>query len=304
MLRLLRLFALSLSCAVVAHGAQMFRVATYNLQNYLAHPVGTRPVKSEAAKAKIRESIRALKPDVLALQEIGSTDALLELRDRLRQEGCDFQHWELVHGWDTNIYVAVLSRFPIASRHSHTNDSFLLFGKRHRVRRGFAEVEIRVNDRYTFTLLTAHLKSKLTTFDADEDDLREEEALVLREKIDAILTRRPGANVIVAGDLNDTQDSKAVRTIVARRQALIDTRPFERNGDDQPNGHSRYPPPRITWTHYYAKEDRFSRIDYILLSRGMAREWIAEESFVLKLANWGVASDHRPIVATFIADDR
>ena len=67
---------------------------------------------------------------------------------------------------------------------------------------------------------------------------------------------------------------------------------------------AHYPPPRIAWTHYYGKEDSFRRIDYILLSRGMAREWVTNETRVLKIPNWGTASDHRPIVATFVAEDK
>ncbi|HWN95550.1 MAG TPA: endonuclease/exonuclease/phosphatase family protein [Methylomirabilota bacterium] len=302
-----RFFLALLACAAgLAHGAESFRVATYNLQNYLDAPRGTRPAKSDPAKSKIRESILATKADVIALQEIGGTNALLELRDNLKREGCDFPFWELVNAWDTNIHVAVLSRFPITRRVTHTNDFFLLFGKRHFVKRGFAEVDIRVNDHYTFTLFTAHLKSKLTVWDADEQELREEEATVLREILDAILSARPNANVIVAGDLNDVRDSKAVRTIInaGRKHALIDTRPAEQNGDDQPNNNPRYPPPQITWTHYFGKEDSYGRIDYILMSRGMAREWVSNETFIVRLPNWGVGSDHRPIVATFVADDR
>jgi endonuclease/exonuclease/phosphatase family metal-dependent hydrolase len=292
-------------CApLLASAAETFRVATYNLQNYLHAAVGTRPAKSEAAKAKIRESIRATRADIIALQEMGGTNALLELRERLKGDGCDFPFWEHVSAWDTNIHVAVLSKFPIIARRPHTNDSFVLFSKRHYVKRGFAEVDIRVNDRYTFTLLTAHLKSKLTTFDADEEELREEEAVLLREHVDGILNARPNVNVIVAGDLNDVRDAKAVRTVIGRKHALIDTRPAEQNGDDQPNNNPRYPPPAITWTHYYGKEDRFSRIDYILLSRGMAREWVTNETFVVRLSNWGVGSDHRPIIATFVAEDK
>ena len=137
---------LFLLCTAVA-AAETFRVATYNLQNYLHAPVGTRPAKSEEGKARIRESIRATRADVLALQEVGSTNALLELRDRLKSEGHDYPHWELVHAWDTNIHVAVLSRFPIIARRSHTNDAFLLFGRKLRVKRGFAEVDIQVNGR-------------------------------------------------------------------------------------------------------------------------------------------------------------
>lgn len=297
------LTALWLSIAGL-HAAQTFRVATYNVQNYLGTASGTRVAKSDAAKAKIRESIRTLNADVIALQEMGGTNELLELRESLRREGCDFSHWEHVSAWDTNIHVAILSKFPITARRPHTNDSFLLFGKRHYVKRGFAEVEIRVQDHYTFTLLTAHLKSKLTIFDADEQELREEEATLLREKIDAILNRQPNANVVVAGDLNDTRDSKAVRTIIGRKHALIDTRPAEDNGDDEPNVNAHYPPPRISWTHYYGKEDSFRRIDYLLVSRGLAREWVTNETRVLKMPNWGTASDHRPIVATFVAEDK
>ena len=301
----LLLFWIAGACSL-AGDPQTFRVATYNLENYLAQPAGTRPAKSAEGKAKIRESLRALNADVVALQEVGSTNALLELRSSLKAAGLAYQFWEIVSGWDTNIHVAVLSKFPITASRSHTNDSFLLFGRRFHVSRGFAEVDIRVNERYSFTLLTAHLKSKLTILDADEQELRDEEAAVLREKIDAILTKRPNANLIVAGDLNDVRDSKPLRTIIAagRKNALHDTRPAEPNGDDQPNPNPRYPAPQITWTHYYGKEDAYRRIDYILLSKGMAREWVSNETFVLKLPNWGVGSDHRPIVATFVAEEK
>src|SRR5436189_6317719 len=104
--------------------AEVFRVATYNLENYLEAPLGTRPVKSPEGRAKIRESLRAINSDVVALQEIGGTNVLQELRGSLKAEGLDYPFWELVHGWDTNIQVAILSRFPITARHPHTNDSF------------------------------------------------------------------------------------------------------------------------------------------------------------------------------------
>src|SRR5687767_12422737 len=111
-------------CApLLAHGAETFRVASYNVQNYLQASIGTRPAKSEAARAKIRESIRATRADVIALQEMGGAAALHELRESLGREGVTFPHWEVVHAWDTNIHVAVLSRFPIRGRRSHTNDS-------------------------------------------------------------------------------------------------------------------------------------------------------------------------------------
>jgi endonuclease/exonuclease/phosphatase family metal-dependent hydrolase len=36
----------------------------------------------------------------------------------------------------------------------------------------------------------------------------------------------------------------------------------------------------------------------------MAREWHREGSYVPNIPNWGVASDHRPVVAAFYAEDR
>jgi endonuclease/exonuclease/phosphatase family metal-dependent hydrolase len=175
---------------------QTFRVATYNLENYLGQPAGTRPAKSAEGKAKIRESLRALNADVVALQEMGSTNELLELRSSLKADGTYYQYWEHVSGWDTNIHVAVLSRFPITASRPHTNDSFLLFGRRFRVNRGFAEVDIRVNDQYSFTLLTTHLKSRRPVPEADEAELREQEAILLREKIDALCQANPKVNLI------------------------------------------------------------------------------------------------------------
>jgi endonuclease/exonuclease/phosphatase family metal-dependent hydrolase len=289
-----------LLCAPYA-GGETFRVGTYNLESYLDQPTQTRPAKLADAKAKVRESILALKPDVLALQEMGRTNALLELRDSLKADGLDLPYWEHVSGFDTNIHIAILSRFPFIACRPHTNESFLLSGRRFRVSRGFGEVDIQVNTKYSFTLIAAHLKSKRAVAQADEAEMRLEEAKLLREAVDAHLAANPSANLVVLGDFNDTKDAASTKAVIGRgKQKLVDTRPAERNGDNAPGREPR----NVTWTHYYAKEDGYSRIDYLLLSLGMAREWVAEETYVLTLPNWGVGSDHRPIVATFEAEDK
>jgi len=286
--------------------AETFRVAAYNLENYLDQPTETRRnPKSVEAKAKIRESILAIKPDVIAFEEMGSTNALLELRDSLKAAGLDLPYWEHVHGYDTNIHLAVLSKFPFTARRPHSNDQYLLSGRRFHVSRGFSEVDIQVNPNYSFTLLGTHLKSKRAVPEGDEAEMRLEEAKLLREKVDALLNANPKANVIVLGDFNNTKNSPSTKAIIGSGKfKLIDTRPAERNGDNAPNPISRYDPVNVTWTYYYGVEDSYSRIDFILLSPGMAREWVKEETYIPTIPNWGVGSDHRPIVAAFEAKDQ
>jgi endonuclease/exonuclease/phosphatase family metal-dependent hydrolase len=291
-----------LFCAALQ--AETFRVATYNLEGYLEDGSTRREPKSVESKAKICLSILELAPDVLALQEMGGADAFEECRKTLKQGGLDFPYWEYVSGFDTNIHLAILSRFPITARRSHTNDSFLLNGRRFHLSRGFGEVDIQVNTNYSFTLLTAHLKSRRPVAAGDESELRLEEAKLLREKIEARFAADPGVNLVVLGDLNDSKDSPSTKQIIGRgKHKLVDTRPAERNGDT-PTGRGADGLRDVTWTHFFAREDSYSRIDFILLSSGMAREWVPDETYIMTTPNWGVASDHRPLVATFEARDK
>jgi endonuclease/exonuclease/phosphatase family metal-dependent hydrolase len=271
------------------------------VETYLDQPTESRHhAKSDAAKAKVRESIEAMKPDVISLEEMGSTNALLELRASLKDEGLDFPYWEHIQGFDTNIHVAVLSRFPIIARHPHTNEDFLLDGRRFSVSRGFAEVEIQVATNYTFTLIAVHLKSRRPVAEADEADLRLQEAKVLRGIIDEHFQADPGVKMVVLGDFNDVQNSASTRAVIGRGKfKLFDTRPAERNGDSAPNPEPREEQRKVTWTHYYGVEDTYSRIDYILLSPAMKQDWLDGGTYIPTIPNWGIGSDHRPVVASF-----
>jgi len=286
--------------------AETFRVATYNVENYLDQPTESRPhVKSAEARAKIRESIKAMNPDVIALQEMGGTNALLELQASLQADGQNFPYWEHVEGFDTNIHVAVLSKLPIVARRPHTNDYFVLDSRRFQVKRGFAEVDIQAATNFIFTLIAAHLKSHLAAGEADESEERLDEAKVLRGIIDARLAREPQAKLIVLGDFNDLKDSAPTREIIGRgKTKLFDTRPAERNGDSDQKEPPYYEPRNVAWTYYYGKTDEYSRIDYILLSPAMKRNWVPGETYVPVVKDWGVGSDHRPLLAGFATDGK
>jgi len=294
------IFAFSLLNSISFAG-EIFRVATYNVENYLDQPTESRHlVKSAEAKAKVRESIMAMNPDVLALEEMGATNALMELRASLKADGIDFPFWDYVEGTDTNIHVAVLSKFPIIARHPHTNDEFLLDGKRFHVERGFAEVEIQAAMNFNFTLVAAHLKSRRIVPDADEAEERLCEARVLRGIIDTHFKANPDARLIVLGDFNDTKDSDSLKEIIGRgRFKLTDTRPAERNGDSAPGQPPYFEPRNAAWTYFYGADDTYSRMDYILLSPAMAHYWVTSETYIPTIPNWGIGSDHRPIVAAF-----
>jgi endonuclease/exonuclease/phosphatase family metal-dependent hydrolase len=161
-------------------------------------------------------------------------------------------------------------------------------------------VEIRATTNFTFTLIAAHLKSRRPVPEADEAELRLKEAKILRGIIDEHFNANPSARLVVLGDFNDVKSSASTKAVIGRGKfKLTDTRPAEHNGDSALETNPRYDPRTVTWTYHYGLDDTYSRIDYILLSPAMARTWVAKESYVLAISNWGIGSDHRPIVAEF-----
>ena len=273
--------------------AAVFRVATFNLENYIEDPSTRRPLKTAEARAKVCQSIVALAPDVIALEEMGSTNALMELRGALKNAGQDFPFWDHIAGSDTNIHLALLSRFPIVARHPHTNESFVLDGRRLFVSRGFIEDEVQISPQYRLGLIAAHLKSKVASAAADEQEWREQEAALLRRVVDARLESFPSQPLVVLGDFNDTIDSRTLKTVLGRgKTALVDLRPVERPAPPSaPDG--------VSWTEHFVREDVYSRIDYILVNNVLQRDWLEPETYVLNRPDWSEASDHRPLVAGF-----
>ena len=90
-----------------------------------------------------------------------------------------------------------------------------------------------MNDKYQFTLIGAHLKSRRAVPEADEAEMRFEESKLLREVVDKKLKSNPDANLVVLGDFNDTYNTKGVKEIVGiGKTKLVDTRPAERKDPD------------------------------------------------------------------------
>ena len=281
--------------AQYSFSAQTFTVATYNVENYFLTAFANRKAKTEASRAKVAEVIASIKPDILVLQEIGRKVALQELRQRLDGNGLRFSQAVFLEGADPAIHLSVLSRFPVVGNHSKTNATYLLDGKRLQVRRGFVEIEIQVGSDYKFVLFSAHLKSMRQVAIAGQSEMRLGEARVLRRLIEKRLEANSNENILLMGDLNDAPSRDPIKVLMGSRSPkLVDLRPSEKKVGDELR--------RITWTHFYKKEDQYSRLDYIMASRGMARE--LESAYIYITPDWGVASDHRPVVARFVAKER
>ena len=94
-----------------------------------------------------------------------------------------------------------------------------------------------------------------------------------------------------------------IKEIIGRgKSKLTDTRPTERNGDTAPSEPPYFEPRNVAWTYFYGKNDTYERIDYILASPAMMQLWLANETFIPNIPNWGTGSDHRPITAGFTID--
>jgi endonuclease/exonuclease/phosphatase family metal-dependent hydrolase len=266
-------------------------VATYNVENYVAADRRVDDVyrqgypKPETEKAALRAVIRALDADVLALQEMGPAGYLEELRRDLRAEGLDYPHVALAEAVDTDRHVAVLSRIPFCRVQTHADLGFRYFNGQARVKRGLLEVVVAV-DGQELTLFAVHLRSRFTERpdDLNAGIFRAGEAATIR---DFVLRRFPdpaAARYVILGDCNDTRGSKPLRLLTRRGGTTIAI--FAPAAD--PNGEN--------WTYCYRKEDTYSRVDYVLVSPGLASAVPEGGARVYNGPGVREASDHRPVV--------
>lgn len=276
-----------------AKAGDEFSVMTFNLGRYgLADRDGDGQ-KSEPKPLRERQAAVALiaraRPDVLAVQEIGNPQVFEEFRYELKQAGLVYDDVEYLQRGQSEINLAVLSRFPIVARNPHTDDTYSIGEAKVPVLRGFIDVEIEVNSRYRFRLMAAHLKSKV--FHAlGQTEMRRNEARLLNKHVRKALKENPELNLLVEGDLNDTFQSAALREVRGDAGALlVDLRPRDAVGD--------------AWTHFSSSIDQYERIDYVLLSSGMMPELVPQKTLVVRDPDAYLASDHRPVLAVFKATE-
>ncbi len=272
----------------------------YNIKNYLAMDrrvdgeTKENAPKPENEIAALIDGIVAMQPDIIGICEIGDPDYLADFKKRLKDAGVDLPNTELVRaksGYDRNL--AILSRFPIVSTNSNDTYVYDIARKKMPFQRGVIDVTIALNPTYHLRLVGLHLKSKRETPAADQAEMRLNEARLARKHIDKILEAEPGSNLIVYGDFNDLRIEAPVKTLQGKfgREDYLSSLTL----DDQYG---------FRWTHHWSFADDYSRLDYILLSKGVSPEVDRPSSHIYHWDKWDTASDHRPLVVKITPEDK
>jgi endonuclease/exonuclease/phosphatase family metal-dependent hydrolase len=272
-------------------------VATYNLANYTSTDRRVEGIwwkdypKPEVEKTALRAVIRSLAADVLVVQEIGGEAYLEELRHDLRREGLDYAYGEVLVGADTVRCVGVLSRRPFLGVTRHTDLTTRATGQREPVKRGALEVRVTFAGR-PLTLWCLHLKSRLTDLTDDPQAARQrgEEAEAVRDRILQVYPDPAKAWFLTLGDFNDGRGSRTLKALQARGQTAI--------AAEVPAADTR----GEVWTHYYARDEVYTRLDHVLASPGLAAaKGVTLAARIADGPDTAVASDHRPVVLTLRA---
>ena len=280
------------ACPHAAKGE--FSVMTFNLHLYTlidrddnADTLEPKPRKE--AKALI-ETIREVSPDILAVQEMGDPAAWKEFKHSLQQAGLEYANEEYLRNGEKDLNIALLSRFPIVASQLHTNDTYTIGPTQFPVQRGFIEADIQVNPAYRLRLMVAHLKSK-AFHEYGQAEMRRNEARLLCNHVRAILKENPDINLLVVGDMNDEPSSAPIQEIIQYQGKAIlhDLRPEDDAG--------------AAWT-YRGFDDNHQRLDYLFASDGLLPELVLDKTFVVDFPSLAKASDHRPVVGTFVAAER
>lgn len=266
----------------------------HNLRNWVTTDLleqqvsGTQPArpKSDAEKERVVKALAAIKPDILGVCEIGDSDDLADLQDRLKAAGVDLPHTEMAHGGDVTRRLALLSRLPIKARNSQFNLKYQIGDQTFPHQRGILDVTIAITPTLDIHFLGVHLKSKREVPEASQAEMRRNEARLLRLHMDALFAREPDAAILAYGDFNEHRHEPAIADIIGSPRtgetAMADVLLRDENGE--------------VWTHFWDEADIYSRLDYCFTSRLLRPHVDQRASFIYAAPDFAKASDHRPLV--------
>ena len=267
---------------------------SYNLKNWLTmdrfdqQTYKTLPSapKPEDERVRVVKILAAIKPDILGVCEIGTADDLADLQKRLKAAGIDLPHTELAHGGDPVRRLALLSRLPIKARNSQTDLKYQLGDQTLPFQRGILDATIAITPTFDLHFVGVHLKSKREITEADQAQMRRNEARLLRKHLDSIFTKEPGARILAYGDFNEHRNEPAISDIMGSPRtsdtAMQDVWLKDVDGE--------------VWTHFWDAADTYSRLDYCFASRLLRPHLDYRKCYIYSARDFDKASDHRPLV--------
>ncbi len=209
---------------------------------------------------------------------------LEELRRDLSNQGLEYKGSAWLEAHDSERHVAALWRSNLeVDVVNHINLPIKYMGKVDFVKRGMLELKIS-GKQSTWSLFNLHLKSKYTNFKSDPlSTLRRTlEGRAARDKIIKRFPELERERFLIVGDLNDSPVSGAVRALTKKGSRILSI-PIQCVDANE----SR-------WTHYYKKEDSYTRIDYLLRSPGWT-ELSDVTGQIFNRPDYYEGSDHRMI---------
>lgn len=269
------------------------RFITYNVQNWLTmdryvdHKALKGAPKPDNEKQSVVKILARHSPDVIGLCEIGQATDLAEIQERLKAAGLDLPHSQYVGGSDPVRHLGLLSRFPITSTAKPAEVEYQLAGQTFAINRGILDVTLQARGK-SYRFVGVHLKSKRDSEQGDQEAIRLNEARLLRRHVDSILKENAEVRLIVYGDCNDTRATPAIKTITGNY-----------NDPDYLTAIPAKDSRQDAWTHYWALHDIYSRIDFILVSKGIRKDVNFGAARIIDDAEWNKASDHRAVMAIF-----
>jgi len=192
-------------------GAEV-KIATYNVENlfdlrYSGHeyeqyvPNTSWRWNSDTYRIKLKNIAKVIvdmDPDIIALQEIESLQALKDLKAQPQRDGLYLPHYAIASAKETTVKVALLSKYPLRTQELRVTASYKY--------RNILEAKVQLGDEKLY-LFVNHWKAK-----SGPESKRIISAKVLKKRLNAL----GDVNYILLGDFNS--DYRENETFVKKRK--------------------------------------------------------------------------------------
>jgi len=215
-------------------------------------------INKPVAREITAKAIKALKADILALQEVENIEVLKRFNSKYL--GGRYRYKLVIGGNDLRLIdVGILSKYPFRSIRTHQFDKESPSSRKYIFSRDCLEVDLEISENTVLPIFVNHLKSM---YGGRQKTMARRK--IQAERVVQIIKERFGENpieddFIILGDLNDYLPSPGLEPLLCKGwvEDIVATRIEE---EDE------------RWTHYWADGNEYKQLDYILLSKSLAEK--------------------------------